>query len=451
MEHMSSSSSINTETCSSDLVISDEEEQIVGRNENTQKQGSVEAPKQWTSLHYLQNRKNRSDILYDASVFEKTSIITSNKKQYRLTDILVFLTTKIDYCLLSEFLLMYKTFVPPSSLLQLVVIFFRWTIENKVDSMHKVRVFILLKTYLEEYYEKDIFPRKDLLEMAAEHISVLAKMPLENADSFIVAQTMAFINETEKKCCKKHAKKLEKKSRFSLEPETNFLWKYPAEEVARQLTVFEARKFRSVNWRNIICEHRETEWFAHAEKNTHGDTGILSLVSSFNSVCKWIIREFTQAETISERIDLVTKLIETARQCLGLKNYNTAVEIALSLQTDTIQSMKRTWEAIDKKTKSQFKELVVFSSPIGNFKKIRARLGECTPKTPHIPFVPLYINDLLLKKKKAFQDNIPMLSVDDITFISLSIKKAQHLQNTVALYQIEPIETVQEYILKQTA
>lgn len=449
-------SSDELQNYSDDLVESDEEQIKKENKKKTQKKTTFDFTKQKSYLETIDLSQKNETIWYSTDIFQDEDFILSKTKKYPISFFVGMLTTEIDNNFLDNFLLSYKAFIEPKQLLALITARFKWSLEKKDKSAYQIRIFTFLKTYLIKYYQKDVFPEKEQFNATKNFFKKLKKTEKESSVLFVVEHILNLFTEIETKELEEKKRK-NKEGRFMNRRENQSsltLFDISSSDLADQLTRIEANNFLTIDWRDVITENKHEKWLYN--RNLEKDENRISfLTKKFNSTCKWFIREIEVDSIVERRIVLIEKLIKTAYLCLQKHNHNTVMQIVLALQTEKIQTMRKTWAGVKKKSIKEFHELVLFSTPLENFREIRKRTKTIDEKTPYIPFLPFYLSNIAAIQKtisfeKKENELFPLLSINTVQYVSDLIQNAFKQQKTIWLYQIEPISRLTEYILKQT-
>ncbi|EPZ34570.1 Ras guanine nucleotide exchange factor domain-containing protein [Rozella allomycis CSF55] len=103
----------------------------------------------------------------------------------------------------------------------------------------------------------------------------------------------------------------------------------------------------------------------------------------FNNVTRWCVDQVENADTLSEKINIIEKLIKVLIKLVSMNNFQTSMSILLCLQSLKIE--RHEWNRISRSELLNYHELVYLFSPLKNFKKLRKRIEES--ETNCIPFM----------------------------------------------------------------
>lgn len=67
-------------------------------------------------------------------------------------------------------------------------------------------------------------------------------------------------------------------------------------------------------------------------------------VNRFNGVSNWTSACILETHELSSRIKILKQFIRLARECLGMKNFNTSYAIISGLNHSSIQRLTKTWQ-----------------------------------------------------------------------------------------------------------
>ena len=127
-------------------------------------------------------------------------------------------------------------------------------------------------------------------------------------------------------------------------------------------------------------------------------------IEHFNSMCQWFVQLISTQE---DETPLLAKLIRLAVKCVMIHNYNTALQIILALQSPGVTSRTDLWMSLPAWERRLAKDLVVFGSPVKNFRNVRRALEDVQKEEiPVIPFNGLFLSDLVFNWERSYPQNI---------------------------------------------
>ncbi|KAL7749367.1 Guanine nucleotide exchange factor lte1 [Sorochytrium milnesiophthora] len=104
-----------------------------------------------------------------ASSARAAALVTSTAGGTRLmgatpTKLIEVLTTTVDYTFLSDFLLVYRSFMSPVQFAKLLILRFRWAMAGESDRhmLARMRTFIVLRNWITDYYASDFISCRPL-------------------------------------------------------------------------------------------------------------------------------------------------------------------------------------------------------------------------------------------------------------------------------------------------
>ncbi|CAO3600490.1 unnamed protein product [Absidia cylindrospora] len=90
------------------------------------------------------------------------------------------LTVTLDYTFMTDFFLTYRTFISPTQLCKLLILRFRWGLENNEDDrcIVRIRTFVVIRHWLLNYFVHDYTPSRELREILTMFLNALPSHPL---------------------------------------------------------------------------------------------------------------------------------------------------------------------------------------------------------------------------------------------------------------------------------
>jgi hypothetical protein len=136
-----------------------------------------------------------------------------------------------------------------------------------------------------------------------------------------------------------------------------------AEEMARQLTIIDQRKFAKVP----LCELFDQRWERPAD-SPHVDV----MNKHFNKVGRWagslVLKEYTP----KKRAKVIAFLVQIGDHMVQLRNFFGATAIAVGLSQIPISRLTATWEKVSSSAMDKWKRLAGLVNPVGNFRLLRS-------------------------------------------------------------------------------
>ncbi|KAI8335963.1 ras guanine nucleotide exchange factor domain-containing protein [Chlamydoabsidia padenii] len=85
------------------------------------------------------------------------------------------LTVTLDYTFMTDFFLTYRTFISPTQLCKLLILRFRWGLENNEDDrcIVRIRTFVVIRHWLLNYFVHDFTPSRELRETLTMFLNAL--------------------------------------------------------------------------------------------------------------------------------------------------------------------------------------------------------------------------------------------------------------------------------------
>lgn len=188
----------------------------------------------------------------------------------------------------------------------------------------------------------------------------------------------------------------------------SFILSYDSKSLANHFTMIEKDMLQEIDWKELI----ELKWNKELtpvnswlgiivnENYYNKNKGVNLVISRFNLMVNWIISEILLTNGQEERINIISRFIHIAQNCYGLQNFSTLMQIILALTSEKILKLKDTWKSLPPGDILMLKNLEELSSPIRNFLNIRLLINQLTPSKGCIPFVGLYLSDLIFNAER---------------------------------------------------
>ncbi|EYC14957.1 hypothetical protein Y032_0038g3542 [Ancylostoma ceylanicum] len=204
-----------------------------------------------------------------------------------------------------------------------------------------------------------------------------------------------------------------------------------AKVVAQQLTHIEMERFSMVGVDEILLALANND-LADLGRNRNGPMGSISFyVEWFNRLSSFAATEVLRQLKKKHRVEVIEYLIDVAKECCEIGNFNSLMAIVAGLSLPAITRMKRTWSRVEK---SKLEILQHQLDPSGNFLSYRATMkaaqwraesaGSCQRIV--IPFFVLLLKDLFL----VFHGSVRSLPNGHLNFVAYS-QIAEQLRSVV--------------------
>lgn len=187
----------------------------------------------------------------------------------------------------------------------------------------------------------------------------------------------------------------------------SFILNFDSQTLAKQFTLIEKDSLLEIDWKELIelkWNSKEilsiNSWLEFLVQNEE-IRGVDLCVSRFNLTVNWIISEILLTKNLTLRKLTIQRFIHVAQNCKTLQNYSTLMQILLALGSDKIMKLKETWRNLEPGDILIYKNLEAISSPFKNFFNLRKEINSLKPSLGCIPFLGLYLSDLIFNKEKS--------------------------------------------------
>lgn len=350
------------------------------------------------------------------------------------------------------FLLNYSTVTTYERLLELLTI--RWRIPtpdrgvepsdflNKKQRPIRLRVFNIIKTWLEDHYRD--FENNSALSQSVDAFvkEVVTKDMAAGANT--LNKLLMGLNERNNAF---GALQFDQKPPRPLLP-TNVRGKLSIldlhpEELARQVTLLDHSllkaikpgEFLGLGWMKADKEQRSPH--------------ILAMISNFNRVSHWAASEILGQPDLKLRAQIIVRFICIAHFCLQLNNFNGVMQMLAALQNSSVHRLYKTWELLPQKFFDMFEAMALLmngNAGQGNFKQYRDTLKMCVP--PCVPYLGVYLTDLtfLNEGNPDFLDpEKTLINVQKMMKISRVVRNVTMFQQTP--YCLAPVDFMKDFIM----
>lgn len=320
----------------------------------------------------------------------------------------------IDTYYVEDFLLTFRQFLSPGQLIdELIVRVLECKNLNAQRAFSiKLRVVRVMKKWTEQFGED--FIDIPLLKKAFHLLDdLLNDEKLASAVATIHATIKATLNEYSTKRKAEEASGKTVKDLLSNDP--NQSGAKPAKQVIREISTKndnsdlsgETAKLLGLSKdpvkftqqiclldKQLFCQIRPRDFLA--QYNGLSVASIDTFIDWFNNLSQWVATTVCVASSFEERVGVIERWLELARQALAVSNYNFLMAIVSGLNMSPVQRLKRSWNEVSKKYIAVREEAEQILDPANNYKKYRAvlaaKMSDIVP-LKIIPFIALYLKD----------------------------------------------------------
>ncbi|CAI2171814.1 16221_t:CDS:2, partial [Funneliformis geosporum] len=381
-----------------------------------------------------------SELVFNMENCVKGGTLNALVERLTMHDILdsnfiaTFLLTYRSFCTTDDFFdMLVKRFMiqPPENLTpaELEV----W--QEKKQTPIRLRVFNIMKTWLENYYIDDDdaiclervkeFAKTTMYDNLAFAAVSLTKQQ-QPRDAVFKAMVMTNSDSPPPPILPKNINNLK------------FLDLDPL-EIARQLTLIESKLYNKI--RPIECLNK-------AWSKGEGDIAenINSMIESSNKITGWVTESVLDQSEIRRRCLYIKHFIAIADKCRILNNFNSLTAITSGLYSAPIHRLRRTWETVNAKTIATLDILSKIMNSTKNFAEYREMLHSINP--PCVPFFGLYLTDLTFiedgNPNYLKNSNNKLINFSKRMKTAEVIREIQQYQS--APYKLSPVQEVQTFI-----
>lgn len=348
-----------------------------------------------------------------------------------------FLLTYRSFCSSMEFLkLLERRYVrpPPDGLTDEEMEVWK----NKKLKLIRLRVFNVLKNWLEQYYNEDDHVILDellrfttttirsTLRFSAEQLERLIRKRQEATGDGLKKMVLTLPTSPPMPILPRNRKKFRL---LDIDPL----------EVARQMTILDFKLYSSI--RPVECLNKA--W--SKEDEAHVAVNIRASIEYCNQVTSWVSDAILSQVEVKKRVTLIKHWVQIAERCRQLNNFNTCMAILSAFDNSAVGRLKRTWEMVGARTNQILSHIRKLMGANRNFIEYRAIIHSINP--PCIPFLGIYLQDLTfiedgnadyLKTSKGLINFAKRAKTAEV------IREIQQYQSTY--YQLTPVDELQTFI-----
>ncbi|KAG0231882.1 hypothetical protein BGX31_005329 [Mortierella sp. GBA43] len=337
------------------------------------------------------------DLILNAEGQVKGGTITALIERLTLHD-------GLDPNFIATFLLTYRSFTTTNELF--TQLFTRFTIQppmgltpeeadvwnEKKQTPIRLRVFNIIKSWLETYYLEDEVDDRDALSMIKEFSESAA---MKDTMSFAAVQLIKLVEKREQSegAFRKMVLNLATQAPQPIVPRNlkkiKFLELDPL-EFARQLTIMEATIYNKI--RPVECLAKA--WTSNDPDIAAKAVTIKKMIETSNLYANWIDELILSEKEIKKRVLVIRHFVLIAEKLRALNNFSMLSATMAALSQSPIYRLKRTWEQVPNRTMTSLMELQQLMGVAKNWADYREELHNVNP--PCVPFVGMYLTDLVM-------------------------------------------------------
>ncbi|KAF8976087.1 hypothetical protein BGZ46_008586, partial [Entomortierella lignicola] len=310
----------------------------------------------------------------------------------------------LDSNFIATFLLTYRSFTTTKELF--TSLFHRFTIqppmgldadeleiwtEKKLTPI-RLRVFNIIKSWLETYYLEDESDDKEALSMIKDFSRSAA---MKDTMSFAAVQLIKLVEKREQSdgSFRKMVLNLTTQAPQPILPRNlkkiKFLEIDPL-EFSRQLTIMEATVYNKI--RPVECLAKA--WMSEDPEMAAKAANIKKMIETSNLFSNWINELVLSEKELKKRVLVIRHLVNIAEKLHQLNNFSMLSATMAALSQSPIHRLKRTWEQVPTRTMTSFMDLQALMGVAKNWAEYREELHNVNP--PCVPFVGMYLTDLVM-------------------------------------------------------
>ncbi|KAG2173976.1 hypothetical protein INT44_000090, partial [Umbelopsis vinacea] len=312
-------------------------------------------------------------------------------------------------------------------------------VEKKLKLV-RLRVFNVLKTWIENYYYQEdygvlenlrqftVTVIRDTLTFPAEQLERLINMRLEKDKQSEMKKMISNNNSiAPMPILPRNLKRIR-------------LLDLDSVELARQLTIIDFKLYSAI--RPIEC--LDKAWSRDDETGKTA-SNIKASILFCNQVTAWVSDSILSQHEAKKRAAILKHWVQVAERCRTLGNFNTCMAILSAFDNSAIGRLKRTWEIVGARTNQTLVQIRKLMGHEKNFIEYREIIHSINP--PCIPFLGIYLQDLTfiedgnsnyLKKTQDLINFAKRMKTAEV------IREIQQYQSVS--YSLQPVRELQLFI-----
>ncbi|KAG0217118.1 hypothetical protein BGX31_000348, partial [Mortierella sp. GBA43] len=340
---------------------------------------------------YLTHDYSNGDIAFNMEGVVKGGTLEALVERLTLHD-------SFDAGFVATFLLTYRSFTTTSQLFTLL--FRRFTIlppeelegeqltlwtDRKLTPI-RLRVFNIIKSWLENYYLEDEeedhqmlprikeFSRESMSFAAVQLIKLVEKR--ETSDGLFRKMVLNLSTQAPQPIVPRNLKRL----RFmDIDPL----------EFARQLTIMEANCYNRIKPVECLAKAWTSEDPTIAAKAIN----IKKMIETSNLYSNWINEVVMNEKDVKKRAAIIKQVIVIGEKLRQLNNFSMLSATTAALAHCAVHRLKRTWELVPARSMNSLTTLQAVTNSAKSWSEYRQELHSANP--PCVPFLGVYLTDLV--------------------------------------------------------
>ncbi|CAO3589119.1 unnamed protein product [Absidia cylindrospora] len=160
-------------------------------------------------------------------------------------------------------------------------------------------------------------------------------------------------------------------------------------EMARQLSVCDFKLYSGI--RPIECLNKA--WSRDTVKGgVPVAANVIQSIDYCNRLTSWVTDSILSYDEAKKRVVIIKYWAQVAERCRNMNNYNTCMAIISAFDNSAIGRLKKTWELLGNRTSQALSQIRKLMGANRNFTEYREMVHSVNP--PCIPFLGIYLQDL---------------------------------------------------------
>ncbi|KNC46670.1 uncharacterized protein AMSG_03106 [Thecamonas trahens ATCC 50062] len=161
-------------------------------------------------------------------------------------------------------------------------------------------------------------------------------------------------------------------------------------ELGRQLCLVEHKLYSAIKPFELVVSSGKVKGRAGV-----GTAALKASFDHFNKVGLFVQAAIVYAPTAKARLARLRKFIELLSFFIEEHNYNGVMEVLGGLSSVAVARLKRLWSKLDSSSAETFNSIKTIMSASKSYKSYRSLVGSLDEATPVVPFLGVYLSDLV--------------------------------------------------------
>ncbi|XP_004365044.1 hypothetical protein CAOG_00173 [Capsaspora owczarzaki ATCC 30864] len=215
-----------------------------------------------------------------------------------------------------------------------------------------------------------------------------------------------------------------------------------AKDLAEQMTLFDSGLYQNIHPLEFVHQL----WTPKDRERTQYAPFLSNFILRFDTESFWVASEIVYGgRDAKSQADLIAKFIMVAKHCLALNNFYSVFSVMGGLHFPVIRKLKAAWDLLPAAVIKAKERIEQIMNPSRNMRAYREAIANIKPNEPVLPFLPVYLKDLVFINDGNPRLVNEMVNFDKLRMISKIIYKMYDYGRD-QYKTLEPKHHVQNYL-----